>query len=214
MPLLLHRNINSNVQMGLWQITESIDELVSMLFLNKEEFDQLESFKSDVRRKQWLSYRVLIRNLVKSDFIYRIYYDEYNKPYLVNPQRSISISHCSEFSAVLISDDLNIKHGIDIEPIDKKILRVVSKFLNPYEKLAWDIDKDVTKADAYWSMKEAIFKIYGKSDISLRENIFIKKFELDQSEKTAWIVKNGEIFKFKVNLDILNGLVVSTAFEI
>lgn len=130
MPLVYHEWIQHDLQIGLWKITESIDELISMLFLNKEEFDTLESFGNDARRKQWLSYRALIRNLVKADYIYRIYYDKNNKPYLVNPQRAISISHCSDYAAVLISEDVNSNYGIDIEPVNSKILKVVEKFMN------------------------------------------------------------------------------------
>jgi phosphopantetheinyl transferase len=199
--------------MGLWHITESVDELISMLFLNKEEFDTLSSFGNDARRRQWLSYRALIRNLVKADYIYRIYYDDNNKPFLVNPQRSISISHCSDYSAVLISPDMKIMHGIDIEPIHSKILKVTQKFMNIQEHNEWEKTESVEKAIAYWTFKEAIFKAYGKRYITLRENIHINSFQVENAQTNGMIKLKSKQYLFDLHLRKYQNMFISVAFE-
>jgi len=80
-----------------------------------------------------MSYRALIRSIVQADFIYRIYYDENNKPYLVNPPRSISVSHTDNYSAVLINENVNEIRGLDVERLSEKAFRNKSKFLSDDE---------------------------------------------------------------------------------
>ena len=106
---------------------------------------------------------------------------------LVNPQRSISISCCSDYSAVLISPDMKIMHGIDIEPIHSKILKVTQKFMNIQEHNEWEKTESVEKAIAYWTFKEAIFKAYGKRYITLRENIHINSFQVENAQTNGMI---------------------------
>jgi len=214
MPLAYHEWVNNDLQLAVWHITESTEELVSQLFLNKEEFDTLDSFKSGTRKKQWLSYRALIRQLVESDFIYRIHYDEHKKPFLVNPPRSISISHCSSYSAILISKNLNIQHGVDIEPVDSKILKVLNKFLNENEEKEWQREKHLSKATAYWSMKEALFKANGISGLSLRENVSVLPFNLNSKSKIQGIVRSNDyIHYYQLFFRQFNGLIIAIAFE-
>lgn len=214
MPLAYHEWINSDLQLAIWHITESVEELCARLFLNKEEFDTLNSFKSQSRKKQWLSYRALIRLLVDTDFIYRIHYDEHKKPYLVNPPRSISISHCSNYSAILISKNLDIQHGVDIEPVDPKVLKVLNKFLNDNEVKEWNRDKNMTKAIAYWSMKEALFKANGKSGLSLKENVVVLPFNFTSKAKIQGLVKSNDYTNFyQLVFRQFNGLIVAIAFE-
>jgi len=213
MPLVYHEWMHPDLQMGLWHITESVDELISMLFLNKEEFDTLASFGNDTRRRQWLSYRALIRHLVKADYIYRIYYDDNNKPFLVNPQRSISISHCSNYSAVLISQDMQLMHGLDIEPIHPKILKVTDKFMSPEEAAEWKKTSNLEKAVAYWTFKEAIFKAYGKRYVTLRGNIFIEPFELESLTVSGSIKLKSKQQIFDLHLRRFQDMLISVAHE-
>lgn len=213
MPLVYHEWINDNLQLGLWHITESVDDLISKLFLNKEEFETLNSFGSDSRRKQWLSYRALIRNLVESDYIYRIFYDDNNKPFLVNPQRSISITHCNTYSAVLISPNMTLAHGLDIEPVHPKILKITDKFLNPVEAAEWGKTGDAEKAVAYWSFKEAIFKAYGKRYVTLKGNIAIEPFNLNDAEMRGFVKLKSKQRAYKLTLRSFDNLTISIAQE-
>ena len=214
MPLAYHEWVNNDLQLAIWHITESVEELCAQLFLNKEEFDTLDSFKSYSRKKQWLSYRALIRRMVETDFIYRIHYDEHKKPYLVNPPRSISISHCSSYSAVLISKNLDIQHGVDIEPVDPKVLKVLNRFLNENEEKEWERDKNLTKATAYWSMKEALYKANGISGLSLKENIVVLPFKMNSKARIQGLVKSNDYTNYyQLHFRQFNGLIVAIAFE-
>lgn len=188
MPLQKKYNISSGIEIGIWEITESVEELIGMLFLNKEEFDTLYAFSSEVRRKQWLSYRALIRNLVKMDTIYKIYYDEHNKPYLVNPARSISVSHSGKYSAALIDVDASAINGLDIEMIHPKILKVADKFLSAPEMNFLGKDP-LLNAIILWSAKEAAFKFVGKQGVFMKEHIHILDYKPDEYESILMSVE-------------------------
>lgn len=210
MPLFYHERISDTLELGLWKISESVDELVSMLFLNKEEFEKLHSFGTDTRKRQWLSYRVLIRTLVKADYIYRIFYDENNRPYLTNPKRSISISHSDQYSAVLISSDDFSSQGIDIETIHPKVVKVKEKFLQADEIDDWQIDGSVEKLIVMWSAKEALFKKIGKQGLSLKEHFHLSPFRLGEGNSFSSIIEYGDqAVQAQVFYRIFGGLVIT-----
>lgn len=175
MPLYYYQKFSPSLQFGIWNIEEDEQQLISYLFLNKEEFEILSSFKSEKRRKQWLSYRVLIRTMLSSDFIHRIHYDEHGRPYLTNPPRSISISHTENYSAVLISSDLNLQHGLDIQMLSNRIEKLIPRFMSDDEIRAWKETEDLVYAHFYWAAKEAVYKVEGKKIHSLQQ-IFIHPF--------------------------------------
>ena len=132
MPLIYKKSIDKDSFFGVWEITEKYMDLLSGLSLNNEEFDILNSFKSENRKIQWLSYRVLIKELINLDVFFEMMYDEHGKPYLLNPNYELSVSHSGNYSAVILSKCFHV--GIDIEKIDPKIYSVISKFLNEKEQ--------------------------------------------------------------------------------
>ena len=66
------------------------------------EEDQYASFKSEIRKKQWLSYRILLKKMI-SPHPASIEYDAFGKPYLKNSDLYLSISHSGDYSAVIVS---------------------------------------------------------------------------------------------------------------
>jgi len=215
MPLVKHSLLESGIQLGLWHITENTEDLISQLYLNKEEFDTLAGFKTEHRQKQWLSYRVLIRNLVKIDTIYKIYYTRNGKPYLINPPRNISVTHSGDFSATLISENKSIKPGIDLERIEKKVISVRSKFLNPIELIRASVHPSPASYTMFWSAKEAVYKCYDNPEISLRKNIHIHSL---RQENDHWKIKIKVFLKdtvtdFIVHCEFFGDYILSYTFS-
>lgn len=199
MPLIRHTEISPGLKLGIWHIDETVDHLISQLFLNEEEFKALYSFKTVHRQKQWLSYRVLIRNLVKIDTIYKIYYTANGKPYLVHPPRNISVTHSESYSATLIAEDTTQQLGIDLERIDEKVARVKSKFLNPIELIRASVNPSAETYTMFWSAKESVYKCYDRPEISLKENIHIHSL---RQYEGYWLIKI-RIFLKSGNRDFL-----------
>ncbi len=196
MPLVYKKSIDKGSFFGVWDITESYMELVSELSLSDEEFKILNGFKSESRKKQWLSYRVLIKQLVNLDMFFKMTYDEHGKPFLLKPDYHLSVSHSGNYSAVILSKNCFV--GIDIENVHPKIKKIVSKFLNEKElkniKLSERSD-DLEKIYVYWCAKEALYKLYGKKNVSLREHIHINPFSYKETGNI-----NGEIISKQFSL--------------
>lgn len=209
MPLVYYNKITDGLELGIWNITESIDELFKYLYLNKEEFSTLERFKSEKRKKQWMSYRALIRSIVQSDFIYRIYYDENNKPYLVNPQRAISVSHTDNYSAVLINENVNEIRGLDIEQISDKALRNKNKFLSDDEINLLPSDDLNFYSTLFWSAKESIYKKINLPNIYLKSNIKIENIDLNKNTINAKFINKNFILEINVLWSIYDSIVIT-----
>ncbi|HOK21266.1 MAG TPA: 4'-phosphopantetheinyl transferase superfamily protein [Bacteroidales bacterium] len=209
MPLVYYNKISNGLELGIWHITESVDELLKYLYLNKEEFATLYSFKSEKRKKQWMSYRALIRTLVQTDFIYRIYYDENNKPYLVNPPRSISVSHTDNYSAVLINENVNEIRGLDVERLSEKAFRNKNKFLTDEEINLLPIDNLYFYSTLFWSAKESVYKKSNIPNIFLKSNIKIENIDFENNIINAKLFYKDIIVEINVFWSIYDSMVIT-----
>jgi len=179
MPLLFIREINLHTRLGLWKIEETKEELKGMIVLTPYEEVQFASFKSEIRKKQWLSYRVLLTEMIPEVSITLIY-DEYGKPHLQNNEFNISITHSGDYSAVIIS---NKPVGIDIERLKDRINRITGKFLTPEEDRSICDPSRLEKLYIAWGAKEALYKLQGKPEVEFQRDIFIESFTYLCTEK-------------------------------
>ena len=90
-----------NIIIGLWDITESADDLLSDLYLDNDSIEHLAKITHDGRKKHWLAYRQLIKTLIERD--YTLKYSEFGKPYIVDFSGYISVSHSGKFAPVFFS---------------------------------------------------------------------------------------------------------------
>ncbi len=204
MPLIYKKSIDKDSFFGVWEITEKYMDLLSGLSLNNEEFDILNSFKSENRKIQWLSYRVLIKELVNLDVFFEMMYDEHGKPYLLNPNYELSVSHSGNYSAVILSKRFHV--GIDIEKIDLKICKVISKFLNEREQQKLiSCESELEKVYVYWCAKESLYKLYGKKNVSLKDHIHINSFDYaKEGEVQGEIISESFSLNYRIHYFKLN----------
>tara|TARA_B100000214_G_scaffold82908_1_gene56354 strand:+ start:12581 stop:13162 length:582 start_codon:yes stop_codon:yes gene_type:complete len=187
MPLIKKIKKN-NSQIGVWKTTESLTHLVSLN--NKLDISK---FKSLNRKRELLSTRLLLNELLPNS---KMYYNKYGAPKLKN-NNYISISHSKNLVAIIIS---NRRVGLDIEKINKKPLKLSSKFVSK-ENLS---NLTEERATLIWCCKEAIFKLYEKGNINFISDIRINPF---------FIKEKGEILaKFKNKDYILHYQKINTHF--
>jgi len=192
MPIIYKQNIGDHAILGVWKISESVDELLSMINFSEGERETFEKFKMKSRQAHWLSYRLAIRQLVDTECPCEFFYDEHGKLHFANLDYSLSVTHSGLYSGVIISK----KHyvGIDIEKLGERINILAHKFLNK-EELARLPEVDQHKfLTVIWSAKEALYKLYGKSEVQMEhmtimpfvvgnEGIITGKLELDHFQK-------------------------------
>jgi len=193
MPIIYQKNINKREILGVWKITESVDELLTMVDFSEEDHAIFHKFKIKARQAHWLSYRLMIRQLMGDECDCDFYYDEHGKLQFKNIDYSISVTHSGLYSGVIISS----KHyvGIDIEKLGDRINLLADKFLSKEEKEFLPIEEQHRYLTVLWSAKEALFKLFGKSNLIFDTNIILSPFELQNIGTLKGRISIGEINK-------------------
>jgi phosphopantetheinyl transferase len=172
--------INTETQLYVWRITETLTDLLTASVLTDRSIERLQGMKSESHQKGFLAVRQLLQHLNYTDF--DLIYDQTGKPHLAeNKNIHISISHSHEFSAIGISTN---PIGIDLEKQRKKILIIASKF-SVQELTKNDEQKNIRELTVIWGIKEAIFKIENQVGISFIDHITEDFFELKDKTGTA-----------------------------
>jgi len=175
MPLVLREKVSEDADMGIWEITETAEQLSNEFLFLPEDQVFYNSLKAGKRKLHWLSSRVLLRKLLGSAIPAEIRTDVHDKPHLTNFPHHFSISHSASHAAVIISKAHRV--GIDIEEIQPKIERIARKFLSVKELsyIAEGSDR-IQKLYTCWSAKEALYKLQGEKNVSFKDNIHLAPF--------------------------------------
>ncbi len=183
MPLFQDTRPQLGTRMLIWKVTESLAHLQSQIQLRPESQARLESMKSELHQRAFLSVRMLLLEAGYTDF--DLYYDIFGKPHLQDGQH-ISITHSHEFAAIIIS---NQKVGIDIELQREKIKSIASKFCDAELSFLVEQSQDyIPKLTVIWGAKEAIFKIRNEKGISFKNHIRIQQFDLNDQYANAQLL--------------------------
>lgn len=194
MPLHKKIQFNSATAVYVWKISEPLEQLFEEVTLNSICQSRIDSMKSELHQRGFLSVRKLLNEAGYTDF--DLYYDEFGKPHL-NDGKHISITHSYEFSSIIISDETV---GIDIELQREKIIRIADKFCDAeFQYLNREKTEEyVKKLTVIWGAKEAIFKIRNEKGISFKDHIAVDEFDLNQTQTTASLHFNGVHKEFNV----------------
>jgi 4'-phosphopantetheinyl transferase len=158
MAEILRKTLGEHSFYAIWKITETVDELLSMINLRENEAQLYSSFVAEVRKKQWLAYRILIRNLLKPED-FPVEYNEAGKPFLAGSDYHISVSHTEDLAGVIISK--NGRVGIDLEMVKPRIDKVKEKFMNEHELASLEQGRELEQMTLAWCAKEALYKFCG-----------------------------------------------------
>jgi 4'-phosphopantetheinyl transferase len=176
MPIVFNKNIDDHTILAVWKIQESEAELTAGLQLKQHELDFISSLNNGKRLLHWLSTRLLLRTMLQTNDYIDCRMDDHGKPYLVNIDYEISLSHSYEYAAVMISKDKKV--GVDIEKMKDKIQLIKHKFLSVEELQQEQLDESVAGLYVCWCVKEAIYKWNGRRGLELKKDMFVKAFNL------------------------------------
>ena len=188
MPIVFNLKINAHTELAVWKIEEPRALLIAGLQLKAHELAIIDSFKSEKRALQWLSTRLLLRTMLNTNEYIDCQMDTHGKPYLVNYDYHISLSHSYDYAAVMISRDATIKVGVDMEMIKHKIKLIKHKFLTDLELAQKQIGDNIDGLYVCWCAKEAIYKWHGKKELEFKRDIHIRPFKLRQQGELEVLV--------------------------
>ena len=169
-----------DARLGIWEITEPEEELYHKVRLSASEKTYYVSLKSPLRKKHWLSYRLILPHLLSTDLVSSMHYDPFGKPHLDNGAGHISVAHSGKFAALIFSREQEV--GIDIEQVRPRIIQLADKFLSPGEEAYNTADPlQAERLCLIWCAKEALYKLYGRKNLSFRTHMQIEPFTCNRS---------------------------------
>lgn len=145
------------------------------------------SFGSEQRRREWLTWRAVVRRELGSEAT--IAYNEQGAPFVEGSSLYLSVSHARDCVAVLLSDE---RCGVDMERTDRRFERVKAKYLAPEEET---LSTDPHFLAIAWCAKEALYKYAGVEGLSFAEDIRILTFS---GEELTAQIKEGEELRLTI----------------
>ena len=172
MGLYLKKKLDNEAEIGVWQITETEEQLKEMSSTPSDEMEEISFIRSESLRKQRLAVRALL-NTMFDEKVYLSHHDN-GKPYLENNPVNITITHTEKYVAVILHEEENV--GIDIESLDRDFSVVAKKALSEDEIEDLEDEKRNEQLAIYWCAKEAIFKLLSRYNVDFAEQIEIERF--------------------------------------
>ena len=174
MALYLKKELDNEAVIGVWQITETEEELIELSSTPTDEMEEISFIRSESLRKQRLAVRALLNTLF-DDKVYLSHHDN-GKPYLENNPVNISITHTAKYVAVILHEEENV--GIDLESLDRDFSAVEKKALSEDEIDDLEDDNRNEQLAIYWCAKEAVYKLLSRYNVDFAEQIEIERFRL------------------------------------
>ncbi|MTI39153.1 4'-phosphopantetheinyl transferase family protein [Fulvivirga lutimaris] len=208
MPLDKIEQINPSRLVGIWHISENLDQLLQLISLTEAQLAEMNLYKVDNKKLEWLSARILIK-LMAAQFDSQfegLIKDEHGKPSLRNSTYQISLSHSYPYVAAIIDKTKDV--GIDIEQPKEKLQRVAHRFLSKTE-LEF-IKDDTTMLCKAWCGKETLYKIYGQRGLIFSKNLLLEPYDHANSGTiTGNIIVNGSTKKHKLEYKVTEDYVLT-----
>lgn len=203
MPLYLHNKYPNNLEIAIWKVTETEDELYeNLLESEKIEFGE---FVHPKKRLEFLGARTLLAFVAQNTgFSYRgISKNETGKPFLIENTMEISISHCLPWVGVVLHPNKAV--GIDIERPQEKLEKVAPRVFSETEIHFSKNNLDlITKI---WCTKEVLYKIYAQGGNTFKTDFLVHNFQEEDNSFQASILmpefqKEYQIHTFDLENDV------------
>ena len=212
MGLYFRRKLDNDVEISVWKITETEEELLADTSVPSEELEDLAFTRNPARRREKLAVRALL-NTIFDEKVYLGHHDN-GKPFIQNSIVEISISHTKDFVAIITHPEDCV--GIDIESLNRNFENVEERVLSEEEREDLSTKERNLHLAIYWSAKEAVFKLMSRMSVDFAEQIRIEKFSpKDEGDLEAVFVdKDGVEYEIELSYEIFDGHVMVWTCEL
>jgi len=199
MPLYKTIKPNKHTTIYVWKIEESLEDFSDNMPLTDSSKNRIQSMKSELHQRGFLSVRHLLKEAGYSDF--DLYYNSNGKPHLKD-EKHISITHSFTFSAIAISTK---EVGIDVEKNREKIKVIQHKFVNFEKGFIHKDDDYIEQLTVIWGAKESLFKIYPHGGLTFKNDIDINSFQIADKKTTGFIKVKDWDEQYDIHFEQLDG---------
>lgn len=119
------------------------------------------------RRREWLSWRALVRRTLKSDSL-TFSYNDIGAPLIQGAPLFLSVSHCAGSIAVAFSES---PCAVDVETLDRDFGRVASRYMTPAERA---LSADPHWPALVWCAKECLCKFAARRGLDLLADLRVE----------------------------------------
>jgi phosphopantetheinyl transferase len=164
-----------------------VDTLEFQSLLNDHELIKISHYKNPLRKKQFYWERYIVKAILGPGI--EINYNESGKPFLLNSNQHISITHTPAFVAVAIGNE---NMGIDIEEPRPSLEKVKTRFLSTSEIARFNLT-ELKNLSFLWNLKEASLKFLGDATLDYQNQIEIISCDFKESALVKVNYKNEKI---------------------
>lgn len=187
MPLYKTITPQPHTKVLIWKIDEPFDVLNKDISLTPHCQNRIDSMKSEMHRRGFMSIRHLLKEVSYDDR--DLWYDDFGKPHLYDGNQ-ISITHSYNFSAIIIS---NQQIGIDIEKQREKITSISHKFVHSSEEHFFNNEQTrISLLTIIWCVKESLYKLYATPGLSFKDHIKITEVDFSNNRIKSTINYKGK----------------------
>jgi len=197
MPLVYQQNINATTKIAVWHITETEDFFLESVPVQRE-------IKHWHKRLQHLAGRLLLKEMYPDFPVKLIRIADTKKPFLEEDPFHFSISHCGDYAAAIVSKTHRV--GADVELINDKIAGIGHKFTGEKELRIFNNQFSTINIQGLtlcWSVKESVFKWWGKGAVDFKDDIIIQSITGEQEQGIVHCLFKNE-FKLHVHYLFFN----------
>lgn len=193
------------VELYLWRIEESEEELLAQLPDRRTFVEKVANYKSEKRRKEWLATRVLFYRHEAP--IATILYKPSGRPYLFKARHTqVSISHSLPYVCLLLSRK---QASVDIETFSLKAFRLRNRFAQEEEFLTSTGINQERWATMLWSAKEAVYKLADKPGLQFKDEIRL----IGKGENALSAMHPDGLFTYSVRFIFFEDFVLTVCFS-
>ena len=208
MALVKLAKINENSSWAAWKIEESVATLIRECRLEESDLLEWRTIHHPKKQVEWLSSRAALSSILQAMTLpsHPIYKDDKGKPFLQNSAYHISLANSYPYGVAILHRYHAV--GIDIEAPSDKLRRIQDKFLQTFEIAALR-DRSAYRC-VYWCIKETLYKLYGRKQLSLKDNITVHSVHLEDTVRAeASIHINHQSVRYH-----LEGIIIDNFFVV
>lgn len=163
--------VNNKCQIGIIAINKTSNEFLVELEHYDWYYPEIRHMR-EVRKREWLAIRILLKALLGEEK--KIIYVS-GKPYLVDRQFYIGISHTKGYATIIVNKEKPA--SIDIEYISPRVEKIQAYFVNKTEENNLSQKNPLIHLLLHWSAKETLYKFLDRKEIKIKTQLHINPFE-------------------------------------
>ncbi len=207
MALVKLVRINDSSFWAAWKIEETATDLIACAQLPATDLAEWHVIRHPRKSLEWLASRAALAAILNEIGlpVPGLRKDDKGKPYLNNDAYHISLANSYPYGIAMVHAHELI--GIDIESPSNKLLRTQHKFLSFPEIEA--AGNRLPHLCAYWCVKEALYKLYGRKLLSFKDQIRVNSLYFEEHIRAeAEIITSSHNAQYHLAGTIIDGFYV------